>query len=117
RLLAAEVSEERELCFGSCSLGDRERDTQDRVRAEAPLVRGAVEVDQRLVEAALVAGVEAAHRLGDLAVDVAHRLGHALATPLLAAVAQLEGLVYAGRRAGRNCRPAGRAGLEPDLDL
>ena len=41
----------------------------------------------------------------------------ALAEPGVAAVAKLDRLVLAGRRARRNGGGAERAGLEPDLDL
>ena len=74
RLLAAEVAEEREPGIGGGRLRHGERDAENRVRAEPALVRRAVELDQPLVERALVGGVQAAHRLGDLAVDVADRL-------------------------------------------
>jgi hypothetical protein len=40
------------------------------VARETPLVLGAVELDQALVDGPLVAGIEAAHRVGDLAVRV-----------------------------------------------
>ena len=56
--------------------------------------------------------------LGDLAVDVRDRLEHALAEiALLVAVAQLERLALAGRRARRHGRPAKRAARERDVDF
>ena len=56
-------------------------------------------------------------RVGDLAVDVRDRPRDALAEPRVAAVAQLDRLVLAGRGARRHGRAPERAGLEPDLDL
>jgi hypothetical protein len=76
------------------------------------------EVDQRAIEALLVGGVAALDGLGDLAVDVAHRLRHALAAVRVAAVAQLGGLELArGGAAGDDRAPRGaRAQRELDLD-
>ena len=56
------------------------------------------------VERLLVGSVEPVDRVGDLAVHVGDRLRHALAAVRGAAVAQLDGLVHAGRRAGRDER-------------
>ena len=56
-------------------------------------------------------------RRGDLALDVRDRLRHALAAVGLPAVAKLDGLVDAGRGAGRDRGPAERARLEPHVDL
>ena len=75
RRLAAEVAPQRLALLGRRRARRGERDAEDRVGAEARLVRRAVEVDQRAVEALLVEHVEAGHRRGDLAVDVADRLG------------------------------------------
>ena len=70
------------------------------------------------VEPALVLGVGAEERVGDLPVHVADRLQHALAEVGGGiAVAQLDGLVLAGRRAGGHGRPSEGAGREPDVDL
>ena len=106
--LAAEVAVQRQALLGGGGARGGQRDAEDRVGAEARLVRRAVELDQRAVEARLVERVEADERLGDLAVDVADRLRDALAAPGVAAVAQLDRLELAGRRAGRD-RGAARA--------
>ena len=96
----------------------RERDAEDRVRAEPRLVLRPVELDQRRVERALVLRVEAGDRVRDLVVDVAHRLEHALAAVRTrVAVAQLDGLELPRRRARRHGRAADRARLELDVDL
>ena len=61
RVGAADVAEERQAGRLGGGLGDGERDAEDRVGAELGLVGRAVEVDHRLVDEALVVGVEA-HR-------------------------------------------------------
>ena len=58
-LVAAEVAEERHACVGGGGLRGRERDAEDRVRAEPALVRRPVELDQRAVERLLVGRVAA----------------------------------------------------------
>jgi len=58
------------------------------------------------VEHFLVGGVVPAQKVGDLAVHVPDGLRHAFATPRRPAVAQLHGLVDAGRGARRDDRPA-----------
>ena len=81
------------------------------------LVVGPVELDQRAVEARLVGGVAAATASAISPLTCADRAQHALAAERLAAVAQLDGLVLAGRRARRDRRAAERAGLEAHVDL
>src|SRR5208282_5467450 len=60
--------------------------------------------DHLLVEPALVIGVPVRQRVGDLTIDVLHRLENSFAEKTRAvAVAQLDGLVLASRRsAGHN---------------
>ena len=121
RLAAAvelgEVAVERLAGVHRRRLGRRQGDAQQRVGAEAALVRGAVELDHRLVEGALLGGAGADQRRGDLAVDVGDRPGDALAGPGVAAVAQLDRLELAGRGAGGHRGEAAGAGLERDFDL
>ena len=71
RGLAAEVAPQRQALLGRRRARGGQRHAEDRVGAEARLVVGAVELDQRAVERRLVERVEAGDRLGDLAVDVA----------------------------------------------
>ena len=117
RRVAAEVAVERDARLRRRGLRRRERDPEDRVRAEPALVRRAVGVDQRGVERGLVGRVETDDGLAERVVHVGDRLGHALAAPRRAAVAQLDRLVHARRGARRDDRRAARAGLEPDVDL
>ena len=121
RLAAAvelgQVAVKRLLGVGRRRLRRRQRDAEQRVGAEPTLVRGAVELDHRRVERPLLGRAGADQGFGDLAVDVLDRLGHALAGPGAAAVAQLDRLELAGRGAGRDRGQAASAGLEHDLDL
>src|SRR2546428_5416734 len=91
----------------------RERHAEDRVRPQLGLVRSAVEIDQRLVEAALVRRVPSFDRGRDRPLDVLHRFAPALAAVALAvAVPELDGVVSAGRRARRDHRGRARSAAE-----
>ena len=93
---------------GRC-LRSRQRDPENRVRAEAALVRRAVGLDQRGVEQR--PGRRRRYRRRPRAArsfTFATACGDALAAPRGASVAQLDGLVDAGRgaRTGRSADPA-----------
>src|SRR2546427_6110050 len=95
----------------------RERHAEDRVRPQLGLVRSAVEIDQRLVEAALVRRVPALDHGRDRPLDVLHRFPHALpAIALAVAVPELDGLVSAGRRTRRDHRGSARSAAERYVD-
>src|SRR5438105_14740886 len=87
---------------------DRKRDAKDRIGTEPRLVRRAVALDQRLVDALLVTRVETLQTIRDLAFDAGHAPG-----PALAAVArritvpQRHRLVDAGAAAGTHYGPGG----------
>ena len=117
RRVAAEVAPQGEPLLRRRGVRGRQRDAEDRVGPQPRLVGRAVELDQRAIEALLVGGVAAVDGLGDLAVDVAHRLGHALAAVRVGAVAQLGGLELAGRGAAGHDRAPGRARAQHELDL
>ena len=98
--------------------GGRQRDAEHRVGAEAGLVVGAVELDQRRRRAR--AGRRRSGRPAPAAISpltLADRPEDAEAAEALAAVAQLERLVGAGRAAGRDVGAAQRAAVEADVDL
>ena len=114
---SADVAEQRQPGGVGGGLGRGERDTEDRVGAELGLVVGAVQLDHRLVERALVVGVEAGERGTDLVVDAGDGLEHALADVTVTSVAELDGLESARGGAGRHRRAADRAVVEGDLDL
>ena len=98
--------------------GHRQRGPEDRVGAEAALVRRAVELDQDPVDERLVAGVGPGQCLGDLAVDVGDRLQDPLAAvALLVAVAQLEGFALARGGARGHAGPSGGAAGKQRLHL
>ena len=64
---------QRLALLGRGGVGGRERDGEDRVGAQARLVRRPVQVDERAIEAGLVDRVAATDGVGDLTVDVGHR--------------------------------------------
>ena len=92
----------------------REGHAENSIGAETGLVRGAVQLDEQLVDGGLVEDVHALQRLSDLDVDVLNCLEHALAeVTALIAVAQLASLVDTGR----NGSAANGAVVERDLDF
>ena len=118
RLLAAEVAEERDARPRRPPPSPRRaRRRGSRSRRGGPCSACRRARSARWSRPRWSAASKPAHRLGDLAVDVGDRLGDALAAARLAAVAQLERLVHAGRRARGHRRAARRARLEADLDL
>jgi hypothetical protein len=78
---AAEVAVERQVLGERGRTCDRHRAGEERVRSEPCLVGAAVEVEQQLVHAALIASVEADQLVRDLLVYIADRLVHSLAAP------------------------------------
>ena len=115
---AAEIAIERSLERFRRRLGHGQRYAEDGIGAEPGLVGRAVELDQRVVDAALVLGVHSGERIEDLAVDGIDGLEHAFAevAPLVA-VAQLDGFVRAGGGADRHRGAPPRPVLEDDIDL
>ena len=115
--LAAEVAEERLRGVRGSRLRRRERDSQDGVRTEPALVRGAVELDQAPVESILPGRLHSEHRVPDLPSRVRDRLRDALAAVGRSAVPQLDRLVHSRRRSRGNRRASHRTGFEHDVDL
>jgi hypothetical protein len=110
RARAAEVAVQRQAGFFGRCLRDGHRHGQHRVGAEARLVVGAVQLDQRLVEEGLFRRVEAHDGFGDFGVDVLDGLQHALAQVAAGfAVTQFDGFARAGGRARRHRRAAHHA--------
>src|SRR5690606_176682 len=88
------------------------------VGAKPPLVRRAIDLDHQPVDLDLFGRVGADDVLGDLAVDRRHRVEHALAEETrLVTIAPFDGLVCAGRGAGRHRRTSHRAVFQRDVDL
>src|SRR6185503_11689919 len=97
---AAEQLIARQAAIRRVRLRVRERHGEQRVRAEAGLVRRAVELDELAIEIALRAGIEADDRLADFAVDVRDGVRDAFTEiAFLVAVAQLVRFARACRRA------------------
>ena len=81
------------------------------------LLGRAVEGDKRLVDLDLCLGVHTADGIKNLAVDGIDGLAHALAEIALAAIAQFNRLMCAGRGPGGDGRAAPGPVLEHDIDL
>jgi hypothetical protein len=93
-------------------MSQRQRDAEDRVRAEIGLIGGAVELEEHPIDLALVVRVDPIQRRPDHLVHVRRRSEDALAAePLGVPVPELERLVLAGRGAARHRCPA-----EPAVD-
>ena len=115
---AADVVVQRQAQSLCSSLGNSQGHAENSIGAETGLVRGAVQLDEQLVDGGLVEDVHALQRLSDLDVDVLNCLEHALAeVTALIAVAQLASLVDTGGSAGRNGSAANGAVVERDLDF
>jgi hypothetical protein len=117
RVGAADVAVERELRGLGRGPGDRERDAEDRVRAEVGLVRRAVDLEHRLVDEPLVVGGQALDRGGDLLDHRGDGLLDALAGVPVAAVAELDRLERTRGSAARDHGTGERAVVEEHLDL
>ncbi len=112
-----EVGPERLLRFGCRGMGGGHRHAEDGIRAEPAFRRSAVEIDHLPVERPLVE-LDACDGFCDFAVDVRDRLRHTFAeVALLVAVAQLQRLALACRRAGGHRRAAESAAREGDVDF
>ena len=102
---AAEVAVQRQarLFSGGTRHGHRHR--QHGIGAQAPLVVGTVQINQRLVQKRLLGRVQAEHRFGDFGIDVLDGLEHALAEVAAhVAVAQFNGFAASGGGArGHGC--------------
>ena len=110
---AAEVAVQGQTGLFGRGARDGHRHRQHRVRTQARLVVGAVEVDQGLVQEGLFGGVQAQHGFRDLGVDVLDGVQHALAqVAALVAVAQLDGFARTGGRAARHGRTAHHAAFQ-----
>ena len=116
-VVAGQVSPQRHAVRGRRGLRDRQRNRDGGVAAQPGLVGRAVEMDERGVDGELVAGIEAGERARDRAVHVGDRPIHAEAAEARAAVAQVDGLARAARRAGRRDGASRRAAGKRHLRL
>ena len=118
RIRSADVFEQRlaERAGGSLSRG--ERDGENGVRAEFGLGFRAVELEHRGIYGELVESIHTAQRAGDLGVHIGDGFADACAEiTFLVAIAKLDGFVFAGARAGRNCRATGGAAVQRDINF
>ena len=113
---AAEVAIERETEGEGGGAGGGHGDGEDGVGAEGGFVVGVVELEHGGVEEALVGGVHAGELGGDDALDVIDGLENAFAEVVgLVVVAELDGLVLAGRGSGGDGGAAADVAFEDDV--
>jgi hypothetical protein len=113
----ANVTVERQVGGHRSGFGDRQRNAENRVGAEARFVRRAIKLDHRRVDFDLVFSIETKQLFADIRVDVIDRLGDALALVGVATIAQLDGLVSASGCAGGNRGPADNAVFQFNIHL
>ena len=116
---AADVAVQRQVGGLSGCIQRGQGHAEDGVGAELALVRGAVELDHRVVESTLIGGIHADDLRSDDFVHGLDGVEHALALVTgLVAIATLPSLCGTGGGAGRNQAAALCAvfGLEIDLD-
>ena len=114
----ANILVERQVGAAGRGLGRRQADAQDGVGAQARLVGRAVQLDQQVVQPALVLGVEARQGVIDFAIDRLDGLQDALAQiAALVAVPLLNRLVGAGGGARGHGGPAHGAIFQHHIDL
>ena len=102
---AANILVQRKTGGLGSGLGAGQGHAQDGVSAQSALVVRAVQLQHHVVDGALIVGLEADERIGDLVIHMANGIQRALAQiTLLVAVAQLHGLERARGRAGGNGR-------------
>ena len=109
RVGATHVAVQRHFELDRSSFRDGERHAENRVRSEAGLVVGAVEITENAVDGALLERIESFDRVRDLAVDVPDRGEHTLARVSVTAVAQLDRFELSGGRAARDYGAPSRA--------
>ena len=117
RIGAADVAVERQTRRHRRRLGRGERHTEDGIGAELGLVGRTVEFNHHAIEGDLFLGLVAAQRVAQLTVDGIDRLGDTLAHVAIAAVAQFDRFVRAGRSARGNRRPSDRAIVKMHVHL
>ena len=99
----AEIPVKRHAGRGRRRPSHGERHAENRIRPQAPLVGGAVERDQSIVQGGLLRCFDTPQGRRNRVLDVRHRLEHpAPGVPLGVAIAQLERLGLARRGAGRH---------------
>src|SRR5690606_3523288 len=99
------------------SLGNGQRDTQDRIGAETALVGRAIKLDQRTIDMKLLLGFHAAKGFENFAIDGIHGPTHALAEITRTTIAQFDGLMGPRRCTRWNGGTAKRAVLQGHVNL
>ena len=112
---SAQIAVERKR-RGSCGgPGNGHGHSQDRVGPELALVGRPVQFDHQAVDLALARGIKAHHARRDDLIDIRHRVANAFsAVALRIAVAELDRLVFTGRRSRWDRRGGGRPAVQGD---
>ena len=115
---AAEIAVERQLKRPGRCASRRHRNCEDGIGSQPSLVGRAIERDHFGVERALVGGIHADERAGNLGVHVLDGFEHSLPlVALLVAVAQFNGLMLAGGRATGHNGPRAGAAIEKNFSF
>ncbi len=113
---SADVTIERQAQIVGGSVGDREGNTQNRIRAQLALGCRSVQFDHGLVDETLLEAGHPDDFRSDLLIDVLHSLEDTFAAVALRIpVTQFERLVLAGRSPGRNRCHSDHTGFEFNL--
>ncbi len=100
----ADIAIKRQSSRIGSSLGHRQRDAKDGVRAKLGLVRCTIKIEQHLIDRNLILGVKAEQCIGNDGLDMLDRLDDALAhIALLVAIAKLNR--FHARRSKRRREP------------
>ena len=115
---AADVLVQGKLRRFGCRLSAGKRCAQNGVCAERTLVVGAIDLEHRRVDSALILGLEADKGLSDFLVDMGHSVQNALAhIAMRVAIAQFDSLECARRRTGGNRSATERAVVKRHFNL
>ena len=117
RMEGAQIAIQRQIQIDRGGARHGQRDPQDRVGSQDPLVRRPVQFDHLAIDPDLVDRIVPDQVGSDAGVDVLDRLEDSLAAVPAPAVAQLDRFVRAGRCAGRHCGASARAAGQLYLDL
>ena len=114
----AQISVKRQAGRGRRRPSHGERRSENRIRPQAPLARGPVELDQSIIQGGLLRCFDTPQGRRNRVLDVRDRLERpAPGVPLGVAIAQLERLGLARRGAGGHEGAPRGAVVEPDLDF
>src|SRR5439155_4198503 len=117
-LSSAEVTKERKIFRRGRGMCHCQRNSEQRICAQILLVRGAVKLDQLVVDFPLVARIPAFENRRDLIVNVGGCLLDTFAAePAFLAIPQFPCFMLAGARSAWNRRPSKRTAFDAHIDF